>query len=123
MQRIVEIHVNNESLKNPIKARYCDTFKSRLKGLMFRRRIETNEGLLLVQNHDSKSDASIHMLAVFMDLAIIWIDSNFSIVDIKLAKSWRLAYFPARPAMYTLEIHPERISEFKVGDTVSFNDY
>ncbi|OGN79992.1 MAG: hypothetical protein A2X27_03860 [Chloroflexi bacterium GWD2_49_16] len=89
---------------------------------MFRHEISHDEGLLLVQNRDSKADSSIHMLAVFMDLAIVWIDSNFSVVDVVLAKSWHPAYFPSHPARYTLEIHPDRISDFKVGDKVSFNE-
>lgn len=122
MERLIEILVNHKSLENPIRVRYCDNFLSRLRGLMFRHNIEQNEGVLLVQGRDSRSETSIHMLAVFIDLGVIWIDSNLSIVDIKLAKPWRLAYFPEHPAMYTLEIHPERISEFKIGDTVSFNE-
>ena len=89
---------------------------------MFRKNINLDEGLLLVQNRDSKTESSIHMLAVFMDLAVVWIDSSLSIVDVILAKSWRPAYIPAHPAMYTLEIHPDRISEFKIGDKVSFNE-
>ena len=122
MQPKIEIFVNNQPLKNPILVRYCDTFFCRLLGFMFRHNIALDEGLLLVQNRESKTDSSIHMLSVFMDLAVIWIDSGLSVVDKILAKSWHLAYFPVRPAMYTLEIHPDRISEFKIGDKVSFNE-
>ena len=122
MQHIIEIFVNNQPLKNPILARYCDTYLCRLRGFMFRQKIALDEGLLLVQNRESKTESSIHMLSVFMDLAVIWIDSNLSVVDVILAKSWHPAYFPASPARYTLEIHPDRISEFKVGDKVSFNE-
>jgi uncharacterized membrane protein (UPF0127 family) len=118
----IEIIVNNQPLEIPIQAIYCDTFLCRLRGLMFRHEISHGEGLLLVQNRDSKADSSIHMLAVFMDLAVIWIDSNLFVVDVILAKSWRPAYFPAYPARYTLEIHPDRITDFKVGDKVSFNE-
>ena len=122
MHHIIEISVNNQLLKNPIRAKFCDTFFCRLRGLMFRKNIALDEGLLLVQKRDSKTESSIHMLAVYMDLAVIWIDSTLSIVDVILAKSWRPGYFPAHPAMYTLEIHPDRISEFKVGDKVFFNE-
>lgn len=89
---------------------------------MFRKNIALDEGLLLVQNRDSKSESSIHMLAVSMDLGVIWINSGLNIVDKIIAKSWRPAYFPAQPAMYTLEIHPDRISEFNIEDKVSFNE-
>jgi uncharacterized membrane protein (UPF0127 family) len=122
MRSIIEIYVNDKPLKNPIRAKYCDTFLCRLRGLMFRNIIDLDEGLLLVQNRDSKSESSIHMLAVSMDLGVIWINSGLIIVDKIIAKSWRPAYFPAQPARYTLEIHPDRISEFNVGDRVSFNE-
>jgi len=89
---------------------------------MFRKNISLDEGLLLVQNRDSRSESSIHMLAVCMDLGIIWIDSDLTIVDKVKAKSWRPAYFPKKPAKYTLEIHPDRMTEFNVGDKVSFNE-
>lgn len=122
MERIIEIYVNNQPLKNPIRAKYCDTFICRLKGFMFRKEITGDEGLILVQKRESKTETSIHMLAVFCDLGVIWIDSNFRVVDVILAKSWHLAYIPAKPARYTLEIHPDRIPEFKIGDKVSFNE-
>ncbi|MFH2037867.1 MAG: DUF192 domain-containing protein [Chloroflexota bacterium] len=120
MPHKIEIFVNNQSLNNPIQVIYCDTFFCRLRGFMFRHNIALDEGLILVQNRESKIDSSIHMLSVFMNLAVVWIDSSFSVVDVILAKSWHLVYLPAHPAMYTLEIHPDRISEFKVGDKVSF---
>lgn len=122
MQHFIEISVNSQPLQNPIRAKICDTFLCRLRGLMFRNGIAENEGLLLVQNRDSKAESSIHMLAVLMDLAVVWIDSNLIVVDVIIAKSWHPAYFPARPAMYTLEIHPDRITEFNIGDKVSFNE-
>jgi uncharacterized membrane protein (UPF0127 family) len=122
MVNIIEIYVNNRPLNNPIRAKYCDSFICRLKGFMFRKEISSEEGLILVQKRESKTETSIHMLAVFCDLGVIWIDANFRVVDLILAKSWHLAYFPANPARYTLEIHPDRLTEFKIGDEVSFNE-
>jgi uncharacterized membrane protein (UPF0127 family) len=119
---MIEVIVNEQLLAIPIRAKYCDSFLCRLRGLMFRHELALDAGLLLVQTRDSRIDASIHMLAVFMDLAVIWIDSNFIVVDTILAKSWRPSYFPAKPAKYTLEVHPERISDFKIGDKVTFNE-
>jgi uncharacterized membrane protein (UPF0127 family) len=122
MPHKIEIFVNDHPLTIPIQAIVCDTFLCRLRGLMFRHEIADNEGLLLVQGQDSRANASIHMMAVFFDLAVIWIDTNLITVDIILAKSWHPAYLPKFPARYTLEIHPHRISEFKIGDRVTFND-
>ncbi len=87
---------------------------------MFKSHLEKNAGLLLVQNRDSRIDSSIHMLFVFMDLAVIWINSDQIVVDRLLARSWKLAYFPASPARYILEIHPARLDEFHIGDHIEF---
>jgi uncharacterized membrane protein (UPF0127 family) len=87
---------------------------------MFRARLEPNEGLLLVQGRDSRLDASIHMLFVPFDLNVVWINSDMQVVGKVIAKPWRLAYFPKRPARYILEIHPERWEEYRTGERVEF---
>jgi len=118
------IRVENKSLPLPatLHATYCDSFFCRLRGLMFRSRLETNQGLLLVEGHDSRIDTSIHMLFVFMDLGVVWINSKNLVVDTVLARSWRPIYLPNQAAKYTLEIHPERLGEFKIGDQVEFQN-
>jgi uncharacterized membrane protein (UPF0127 family) len=60
------------------------------------------------------------MLFVYMDLAVVWINSAHTVVDTVLARSWRPAYAPHQPARYILEIHPSRLNEFKIGDHVVF---
>jgi uncharacterized membrane protein (UPF0127 family) len=118
------IHLENQArpLPVPLQALYCDSFLCRLRGLMFRSSLPKNEGLLLVQARDSRMDASIHMLFVLMDLAVIWINSDLTVVDIVLARSWRPYYAPRQPARFILEIHPDRLSEFNIGDKIEFRD-
>ncbi|OGO27029.1 MAG: hypothetical protein A2Z16_01490 [Chloroflexi bacterium RBG_16_54_18] len=53
-----------------------------------------------------------------MDLAIIWINSDYIVVDKEIARSWRLAYTPRLPACYILELSTEWLSEFQVGDRI-----
>ena len=89
---------------------------------MFRHELESREGLLLVQPRQNRVDASIHMLFVFMDLAVIWINSDGKVVDTVLARAWHPAYAPHEPAKYILEIHPNRLSEFRIGDQVVFDN-
>jgi uncharacterized membrane protein (UPF0127 family) len=89
---------------------------------MFRSSLSQAQGLLLVGSRDSRLDAAIHMLFVFMDLAVIWINSEQVVVDTVLARSWRPAYTPHQPARYILEIHPSRLAEFKVGDRIEFQN-
>ena len=89
---------------------------------MFRSRIDQDEGLLLAIGHDSRADSSIHMLFVPFDLAVFWINSNMEIVDKVIAKSWRPAYFPARAARYTLEVHPDHFNDYEIGNKVEFHN-
>jgi len=103
-----------------IRAIYCDSYLCKLRGLMFRRELASEKGLLLVQTKDSRMDSSIHMLFMRIDLTVIWIDSTLRVVDTKLARRWRLAYFPARPARYVLEISATHIDSFQLGDLLVF---
>jgi hypothetical protein len=105
---------------HPIQARFCTSFFCRLRGLTFRRGLSSGEGLLLVQSRDSRMDASIHMLFVWIDLAVVWINSAQQVVDVRLARRWRPAYVPARPARYVLEISPERLEDYCIGDQLHF---
>jgi len=118
----VLIHNESRELPAPLKVVFCNSFLCRLRGLTFRRSLTTQEGLLLVQKNDSKLDASIHMMGVFFDLGIVWINSKGEVVDLCLAKRWHPAYFPAQPACWTLEIHPSRLGEFRIGDKINLDE-
>jgi uncharacterized membrane protein (UPF0127 family) len=106
----------------PARARYCDTFFCQLRGLTFRRQLSLDDGLLLVQKTDSRLQAAIHMLGVWFDLAIVWINTDMRVVDVCLARSWRPIYLPRFPASYVLELSSERLNEFCVGDEVCFEE-
>ena len=122
MKKVVEILNQSKNLSLPLKAIYCDSFLCRLRGLMFRKYLPVDEGLLLVYEKDSRMDASIHMMFVNFDLAVIWINSIGEVVDIVLAKQWKTAYIPKNPARYVLEIVPERLGDFTIGDWVKFQN-
>lgn len=76
------------------------------------------DGLLLVQARDSLLDAGIHMLFMKFDLAVVWINTGCEVVDVRLARTWKPAYVPQKPARYVLEMHASRIAEFQIGDKV-----
>jgi len=106
----------------PVRARYCDTFFLKLRGFTFRRELAPDEGLVLAERRDTRAETAIHMLFVWTDLAVAWIDSSNTVVDTVLAKSWRPFYAPAKPARYVLEIHPGRLADFQVGHKVQLSD-
>jgi uncharacterized membrane protein (UPF0127 family) len=119
-----EINITNLSrpITQTIRARYCDSFCCRLRGLTFRRSLPKRTGVLLVQSRDSRLDASIHMLFMWMDLAVVWIDSSFRVVDVRLARRWKLAYLPQRPARYILELPVDCQTDFEIGDLLKFEN-
>lgn len=120
--RYVSIRNQTKVLQKSIRARYCDTFFCKLRGLTFRMSLPEDEGLVLVMPRDSKVDSSIHMLFVWMNLGVIWINADGMVVDKKLAKSWHLAYIPDEPAKYVLELNPKRLEEFNIGDQIDFEE-
>ena len=122
MSAFIVVRNHSRSIHDPPRIQRCESFLCRLRGLMFRSTLAVNEGLLLTIARDSRMDSSIHMFFVPFDLAVFWINSELEVVDKVLAKSWRPAYFPSRPARYTLEIHPDHYQDFDPGDKVEFRD-
>ena len=120
--KIVEIQNSVQPLKSPIKAKYCNSFFCQLRGLMFRRSLARNEGLLLVQKRENRSETAIHMLFMFIDLTVVWLNASKQVVDVKLARRWHLFYAPQSPAKYVLELPHEYIDEFHVGDLLTFDE-
>ena len=87
---------------------------------MLRERIDQLEGILLVEDRDSRLDTAIHMLFMRFDIAAVWINSEMAVVDVRLARKWQPVITPAKPARFVLEVHPQQISSFAVGDRVEF---
>lgn len=99
---------------------WCASFFCHLKGLMFRRKIGTDEGLIFVTKKPSIVNTTIHMFFMFFPIAVIWLDADLQVVDAKYAKPWRPAYAPAKPAQYYIESHPSLLERVKIGDVLLF---
>nr|MBN1229884.1 DUF192 domain-containing protein [Anaerolineae bacterium] len=111
---------DNSTLLTRVK--WCSSFFCRLRGLMFRRRLRQGEGLLLVEQFESRSATAIHMMFMFFPIAVIWLDREFRVVDRRLAKPWHPVYVPAQPAKYTLETHPDLLDAVQEGDSLVFHE-
>ncbi len=107
---------------NPLQARWCQSFYSRLRGFTFRSNLAYNEGLVLVEARDSRMDTAIHMFFVPTNLAVVWVNKDCEVVDTVFAEAWHPFYASARPARYVIEFHPDRHGDFKTGDRVSFEN-
>jgi uncharacterized membrane protein (UPF0127 family) len=113
---IVNLSRSGQSI---VKARWCQSFLCRLRGLTFRRGLGLNEGLLLVERAESRSNTSIHMWMVFFPITVAWLDKDLRVVDLKLAKPWRV-YFPGTAAQYVLEGSVEMMEQISVGDQLEW---
>lgn len=102
------------------RARWCDAYLCKLRGLTFRRTLPPDEGLILVEAHESRLGTGIHMLCVFFPIAVIWADSQGDVVDVRLARPFVPAYIPRRPARYILEGVPALLERVQVGDRLEF---
>jgi uncharacterized membrane protein (UPF0127 family) len=102
------------------RARWCDSFASKARGFTFRRGLEPGEGLVLVESNDSRVNSGITMLFCFIDLGVIWVNKNGTVVDAIVAKPWRPSYLPQAPARYAIEADPGIIKHVKIGDTMEF---
>ncbi len=121
MKYICIINQTRAEIK-PIRVKYCESFFCQLRGLMFTPMLPENEGLLLVQVSESRMNSSIHMMFMRIDLAVIWINSEFTVVERVLARRWKLGYIPKQPAKYVLETNVSSLNDFNIGDKVSFEE-
>lgn len=119
MSRVIVKNLSHP-IDSSLQVELCDSFFSRFRGLMMRGSIAENEGIILAENTDSIMNATIHMLFMKFDIAVIWINHQMRVVDKKIARKWKLVYAPVSPAGYILETHPNRLVDFEIGDKVDF---
>ncbi len=89
-------------------AEVADTFWRRFRGLMLRRRFKRGKALLF--KFPKPGRYSVHMFFVRFPIDLIYLDSNFTVVEIrKRLKPWRI-YRPKRIANYLIEIPAGQVS-------------
>jgi uncharacterized membrane protein (UPF0127 family) len=105
-------------LPQPVKVVFCSTFFTKLRGLMFRKKITPFSGILLVDKQDSVLNSAIHMLFMNFDICAVWINKSGQVVDKQLARRWHLLYKSRQPASMVLELHPRHLSDFNIDDMI-----
>jgi uncharacterized membrane protein (UPF0127 family) len=98
----------------------CESFGQRLRGLMFRRRLDPDEAYLFSCKSESIVEASIHMFFVFFPISVLWMDGEQVVVDKRLARPFRPLYAPQRAAAYFVEGAPQLLERAQVGDRIEF---
>lgn len=121
MQNIVISNISCP-LAPKIIAQKAQSFWQRFIGFMFHPPITSAEGLLIDEGENSRVNTAIHMFFMRFNIAAIWINDSFEVVDVRLAKKWQAAILPAAPARYILETHVDRIHDFLPGDRISIEE-
>lgn len=113
--KLVKI-VNSRNSNFTFHAKFCTSFFDKLMGLMFKKSINQDFGIILAETSESKINSSIHMLFMNFDISVLWLNKDWIIVDKTLAKKWHLVYVAKDPAQYTIELHESRYNDFSIGD-------
>jgi uncharacterized membrane protein (UPF0127 family) len=100
----------------------CDTFWSKLRGLMFRRSLDPDRALVFCHARESIAETSIHMFFVPFPIAVIWLDARKQVVDQALARPYRPYYASRVPAQYFVEGVPGLLEHARVGDELAFEE-
>jgi uncharacterized membrane protein (UPF0127 family) len=119
--KLVKI-VNSNKSNLSFHAKYCKSFFDKLMGLMFKKFINPDYGIILAETVESKLNSAIHMLFMNFDITVLWLNKDWVIVDKTVAKKWHLVYAPSKPAQYTIELHSTRYNDFSIGDKLILSD-
>lgn len=104
----------------------ADTPGKRSRGLMFRRALPEDTGMLLVTGNEART--GIWMLAMRFPIDIIFISKDKRVVDIVRSaqpvrgpSTWKI-YRPKKPAKYVLEVGEGKAGRTgtRIGDVLEF---
>lgn len=100
-------------------AEKAESFFSRALGLMFRKRIGREEGLLI--RFPPRTSCSIHSFFMRFPIDLIFIDDRMRVVDLTTLERWRV-YKPVKRCRWVLEVNRGIIKEknVEIGDVLEF---
>ncbi len=98
------------------RVRVADTFRSRLLGLMFRRRLPPGEGLL-IEFPGYGAKAGVHSMFMRFPLDLYYLDDTLRVVEVARLKPWRV-HIPRRRCRYVLEVSAGTLG-FMCGDVLT----
>jgi len=106
------------------KVVYCQSGASRRDGLLGRKELSLDEGILMKMpgGRQGKSGflTSIHMLGMRFPIAVAWLDEEGCVVHSVLAKPWRPYYASSKPTWFILEIHQDHLGELISGSVLKW---
>lgn len=107
--------ITNENSGNIISTKLtaATSFWQRLLGLMFKKHLSQDEGLLF------ENCNSIHTFFMRFTITVIFIDKNNYVAKIATVNPWRIAH--CRYASKTIEFSADKPLRLRIGDRVAFN--
>lgn len=103
------------------KTKYLTNFLLKLKGLMFCKSLNKEEGIILVANNEGIFDTAIHMFFVFFPIDVVWLNKNLEVVDYKRnIKPFTPFIKPKKSAKYILELPINSTQNLSLGDKLNF---
>jgi len=117
---VVSVTDNKTVLAAPggaLQVEVADTAETRFKGLSGRESLPDNEGMLFVFDDISSSNCFV-MRDTLVDLDMVWLDENKSVVtieaDVKPESYPAESFCPSEPAKYGLEIASGQAGELAI---------
>lgn len=90
------------------------------KGLMFANKTKIEKGMSLVmptrKNH--KFSSAVTMYFCFHPMDILFINTDFKVVDKVTLKPWKSSYVPKEAAKYVIESTKDKFKNINMGDKV-----
>ena len=120
-----QIYIDNGKKLIKINIEIADDNEERVKGLMFREKLDENFGMLFI--FDNEEYQTFWMKNTLIPLDMIFIDKNFKIIDIKDAVPCKeepcALYKSSKPAKYVLEVNGNFTmkNNIKMGDKIIMN--
>lgn len=93
----------------------ADHYFSRLRGLMFRKSLSNDEGLLL------KKCGSIHCCFMRFPIDVIYLNDNMEVLKVETVRPWRVGSL-VKGARHVLEVAEGVASSVQQGDVIMFKE-
>ncbi len=115
------VKIKEEKLEN-FDVNIADNFKSRLKGLMFKKHAKTPL-LFEIPKSDNRKRSAIHTCFMRFEITIVFIGFDNKIFEIANLKPWKF-YTPQKPAKYVIEFNKNDFYNYdlKVDDEIDLKD-
>ena len=93
----------------------ADNYFSRLRGLMFRKEMGMEAGLLL------KNCGSIHCCFMFFPIDVIYLNNRMEVLKVETVRPWRVGSL-VKGAKHVLEVAQGAASSLQQGDVIKFKE-